>query len=328
VKEKIRQKHLALNPGVLESFKPETVQALKRDLQPLMRHVPAQGQKDAFMFDDLAARLQIELLRKSLDFEKYRNVCLERLGHLQGNLNPVREKAEKIAAVKTEAFWTSAMPSTLESMRKDLRGIMQYMQPEPVGPGDGPLKVDIKSDGLQFRELDDIKLPGWDMHAYREQVQEVIAPLIESDPTVRKIRQAKPLTEADFTALASLVLTQNRNVDLNTLREFYPTEPELTVALRGIVGLDVAVVDARFEAFVQRYPATAMQTAFLRMLKAHLSEHGVINIERLYENPFTSLAPEGPEGIFEDPEQLEEFFHIVGQFTPAASPDANKDMTQ
>jgi type I restriction enzyme R subunit len=328
VKEKIRQKHLALNPGVLEAFKPETVQALKRDMQPLMRHVPVQGQKDSLIFDELAARLQIELLRKSLDFEKYRNVCLERLGRLQGNLNPVREKAEKIAQVKGEAFWTSATPTALETMRKDLRGIMQYMQPEPFGPGDGPLMVDIKSDGLEFHERDDINLPGWDMRAYREKVQEVIAPLIESDPTVRKIRQADPLTEADFTALASLVLTQNRNVDLNTLREFYPTVPELTVALRGIVGLDAATVDARFEAFIQRYPTTAMQTAFLRMLKAHLSEYGVISIERLYENPFTSLAPEGPEGVFADPAQLEEFFHIIGQFTPTVSSDVNKDMTQ
>ena len=328
VKEKIRQKHLALNPGVLEAFKLETVLAIKRDLMPLMRHIPVQGQKDAFSFDELATKLQTEHLRQSLEFEKYRLMCLERLGRLQANLNPVREKKDRIAQVKDDAFWTSATPAALESMRKDLRGIMQYVQPEPVGPGDGPLVVDIESAGLQFRERDDIKMPGWDMHAYRADVQEVIAPLIESDPTVRKIRHAEALTDADFTSLTSLVLTHNPNVDLNTLREFYPTTPELTLALRGIVGLDAAAVDARFESFVQRYSTTAMQTAFLRMLKMHLRDHGVISIERLYENPFTSLAPEGPEGLFENPAQLEDFFQIVGQFTTTASLDANKETPQ
>ena len=39
----------------------------------------------------------------------------------------------------------------------------------------------------------------------------------------------------------------------------------------------------------------------------YLSDHGTIEVSRVYDSPFTSVAPEGPEAIYVD-DDLDEFF--------------------
>jgi type I restriction enzyme R subunit len=72
---------------------------------------------------------------------------------------------------------------------------------------------------------------------------------------------------------------------------------------RGLVGLDDDAVDRAFTAFVHRHPRlSAQQLRFLQLLKNHLSQHGGIELERLYEPPFTTVHAESVDGVFPDPE--------------------------
>ena len=40
----------------------------------------------------------------------------------------------------------------------------------------------------------------------------------------------------------------------------------------------------------------------MNLIVDHLTEHGVMKAELLYESPFTDIAPFGPDGLFAGPE--------------------------
>ena len=124
----------------------------------------------------------------------------------------------------------------------------------------------------------------------------------------------------------SLVLTQNPDVDLAKLEQLYPkTAGHLDLAIRRVIGLDGEAVEKRFEAFVHQHPAlNARQVRFLSLLKSLIASAGAIELERLYEPPFTNLDPDGIDGLFDDETQIDELLGLIASFEspePGMSPE-------
>src|SRR5439155_4449725 len=103
----------------------------------------------------------------------------------------------------------------------------------------------------------------------------------------------------------------------------YQPEPRrsLVAVFRSLVGLDPAAVERAFAGFVHKYPRlSAQQLRFLQLLQNHISRHGGIDIDRLYEPPFTTLHAESVDGLFPDPALAGEVVAILEIFqAPAAS---------
>lgn len=317
VREKWREKRAMAKAETLQQFSPATEQTLRQQIAPLMKWVNIYGHTDACRFDLLMAEIQTELLRKSSRFSDLKDRMLDWIIRLQMHLNPVREKAETINLVKENDFWKTPSVEALENLRQELRGIMKYTDKLIYEP-DPHKHIDIQDGEIEYKRIPST-LKFSDMPGFRKKVQEVLIKLFDENETLRKIKAGQPVSNADLKALNSLVLTQNPSVDQDILKEFFETATPLEHAIRSIIGMDADVVNERFVNFITTHPAlTSSQVSFLNLLKNHISRYGSLEIEQLYEPPFTTLHSDGLDGVFVDEDMVEELIRIIGTFQPKA----------
>lgn len=325
VRDKWRIKCSCEPKSVLDAFYPETVKLLQDEIAPLMQWVDLRGRVDARAFDALMTRLEVAFLNGGSSYEDYYLRVQVEVALLPMHLNPVRKKADIINQVGETDFWKNASFADLEQVREELRGIMQYKQ-----RGERPVVnipvIDIPDGDEQFARRK-TTLTSVDMEAYRRRAYSALEPLFAENPTLKKIRNSEPITENEFTALASLVLTQHPTVDLQELRDFYPAATiPLEVLLRSIVGLEISAVEEMFKTFLAKHGGhlEGKQAHFMQLLYKVISKNGTIKVEQLYDAPFTSLHVEGPDGIFETDEQIDALIDIVKTFDPEMYGEAER----
>lgn len=321
VREKWREKNSVLVQGVLDQFAPATVACLRSDIAPLMQWVYTRDHGDAYSFDFLVTKAQLELLRQASRFADFKDRIQDLVSRLLMHLNPVQAKASIIKKVMSGAFWDAASVASLEDMRTELRGIMHHHQ-KVVPPYHLPKIVDVSDGDITLKRRASNIRP-IDMQLYRQLVEETLEKLFDTSPVLQKIKRGESVSEKDLESLKSMVLTQNPDVNLDLLNEFYPdTVLPTDFIIRTIIGMDPDAIEARFAAFARKFSTNAKQTQFLRFLKNHVRKYGTITVEKLYEEPFTSLDSNGLDGVFTDSNQIDELIHIIGSFQPQTGAQA------
>ena len=317
VKEKYKEVHTARNPEAIKQFDPATVAMLRQDIAPLMQWRSIEADADAYKFDLLMCRLETEHLRGSPRFEDFKADFLNQLTQLSMHLNQVRAKADVIAKVRGSAFWTNVSVAELESVRIELRGIMKYRAASGI-PALPPKVLDVV-DHKDLIEAQDYKpkLDGLKLAQYRNRVESVLRKLFDQNEILQRIKAGQPVSEDDLQSLVSLVLTQEPDLNLSDLVDYYPeTAGHLDLAIRSIIGLDPEAVKQRFNAFVQKHTTmNSTQLRFMQMLQNHIAKYGSIEVDRLYEEPFTALSASGVDGIFRE-DQIDDLLEIIGAFRP------------
>lgn len=324
VREKWREKRAVSAPATLNDFAPATVAMLRGVVAPLMQWRNIRGYSEAYAFDLLIARLQVAVLRNSGAVGDLKIELLDRLSALQMHLNPVREKAEVIRCVKSDDFWNGITVAGLEAVRQPLREIMHHRDRSGTTPL--PAKViDVTEElaGVQTARRT-TSLKSVDMRAYQQIVEAELKRHFVTNPTLRKIRAGQPVSEVDINALVSLVLVQSPNASRDVLQEFFSeTAVPLDFAIRSIIGLDPEAVAARFADFAGKHPKlTAKQTRFLGLLQNHIARHGSITVDRLYDQPFTVVDADGLDGVFANPDEIDDLLDILNEFAPPKKRDA------
>jgi type I restriction enzyme, R subunit len=316
VKEKWRELQAVKQGETLRSFSPQVKAILQNDIAPLMQWRNIEGHEPKFKFDLLMIGLQIERLRGSASFNNLKDELINEVAKLPVNLNAVRSRQEFITQVRGNSFWKKVTNASLEEVRKNLRGVMQYINALSFGVPRARV-IDVAEDESKIEMIRHIpKLEGLQLAAYRHRVEQVLLTLMDNSPALQKIRRGQRVNPDDLQELCALVLAQDPEIDLYDLCFHYPEVADnLDLAIRGIIGLQPEAVNERFEEFVHRHPIlSAKQMRFLSLLKNHIAKFGSIELNRLYEAPFTSVDSNSIDGVFPDDGQNDEVLAIIASF--------------
>lgn len=300
----------------LNQFAPATKDILWQSIAPLMQWRNIMGQSEAYRFDTEMANLQTLLFTDASQIDIARQALLGKITTLQMHLNEVRAKASAIAEIQQDSYWQNLSFAALEQSRKALRGIIHLRDKAIVTPTP-ELVLDVKEDTAEYKVTERAaNIVSVDYQIFRQEVEKTLAPLFDTDLVLQKIRAGEQVSEADLARLNALVHTQNPNVDLNTLKEFFPESTvSLDKILRTIVGMDKEAIERAFTDFVQQTHThmNAKQQRFIGMLKNHLIRYGAIAIEQLYDAPFTSIHDMGLDGVFSQ-QQADVIQQFIRQF--------------
>jgi type I site-specific restriction endonuclease len=66
------------------------------------------------------------------------------------------------------------------------------------------------------------------------------------------------------------------------------------------------------------FTASANQIEFINLIIDHLMHHGVMELDALYESPFTDINAQGPEGMF-TPAQVDTITSVLEQIRARAA---------
>ncbi|MFC1765494.1 DEAD/DEAH box helicase family protein [Planctomycetota bacterium] len=311
IKEKWRLVKTIQQDGVIQKFDAATIGTLRMEIAGLMQWRTITGYEDAYRFDLLIAQLQRTRLSGSSEFSDFKDSLLNQVGELPINIAQVNAKIAWIDKVKSGGFWTEPGVMDLEEIRTQLRGIMQYRN-KTTFERIPPLSIDVTDSGEKTEEIKP-RFEGLDLAAYRHRVESVLNAIFDETPVLQKIKQGQPVSETEIAELSEKVILRDPQVSLDDLLEYFPNKAKrLDLAIRQIIGLDAEAVDSHFSAFVQANPSlNSHQIRFLEMIKKHIATYGKLEIEQLYDSPFTAIHNDGIDGIFPVEEQVDALMDLI-----------------
>lgn len=251
--------------------------------------------EEAKRFDFLALKLQLARYSGDPGFERLRDRVKEIAGLLaeKDAIPMVREQMPLIQDVQGEEWWQDVTVAMLETMRRRLRGLVQFIEKGHRKP----VYTDFE-DAIGAET--DVTLPGFsvgtDQAKFIAKARAFLRQHLDH-VAIAKLRMNMPITSTDLAELERM-LGEGGVGDAESIRRAAADAHGLGLFVRSLVGLDRSAAKEALAGFISGRTLSANQLEFVNLIVDHLTEHGAVEAARLYESPFTDLTPHGPDALF------------------------------
>jgi type I restriction enzyme R subunit len=271
------------------------------------------GTEEAKRFDLLMFSLQLALLKGSKRFDTLRKQLLEIASALedQTGIPAIAQQAVLIEEIQTDQWWEGVTVPLLELVRLRLRDLVQHIEESKKAVVYSNF-IDEIGDGVEH-ELPQVGEA--DFARFKQKARHFLK-AHEDHIVLHKLRQGKPLTPTDLSALEKMLLDAGIG-EAGDIERARQTSDGFGRFVRSMVGLDRAAVRDAFGEFLAEGVATASQIEFINMVIEHLTDQGVMDPALLYEPPFTDVAPTGPDQLF-DEERVTRLFSKIEAINASA----------
>ncbi len=209
----------------------------------------------------------------------------------------VRDQMQLIQEVQTAEWWQDVTVPMLERVRRRLRDLIKFIEKKKRKP----VYTDFEDE--MGGEIN-VELPGigsgTEFEKFRTKARMFLL-AYQDHLAIHKLRMNRPLTTADLNELERM-LVESRVGTVEDIEHAKQETEGFGLFLRALVGLDREAAKLALAGFLQGKTFAANQIEFVNLVIDHLTEHGAMNAARLYESPFTDLAPLGPDSLFDSQE--------------------------
>ncbi len=225
----------------------------------------------------------------------------------------VMKAKDTLAIVKTEEFWQSTGITKIESIRKELRGLMQYLKKEMK------LKeIDITDAVIFEREGERIE-PDTALDDYYERASRYVKEN-ENNPILLKLKNNTPLDNDDFAALEEIFWHEVGSQD--EYKKMLPEETQdmpLGKFVRSLTGLSQEAAHKAFSSFLDESAYNEEQIGLVKCIMDWVMQNGTMDRQDLRESD--NLGGMSISEVFE-PTHIKTIVDIIESINANAMPTA------
>jgi type I restriction enzyme R subunit len=270
-------------------------------------------------FDLLILKLQLAVLSPQLPlirgakergdkFIKLRDQVRDLMQRLEQKRTVPMVKAQLplIEELQTETWWTDVTPEILETIRRDLRDLIKFIDREE--------QVIVYTDFIdELEDLDEVSVPTHQTGFSKEQYCKKVETYIHENQNhvaIAKLKRNVALTDSDVTALSTMLYSSQVVESVEQFQQVYGAV-NIKSFIRQLVVLDRKAAKQAFNKYLQTQNFGANQIRFVEMIIDYLTQNGVMDPGKLYEAPFTNLHQDGLDGLFSNDSDIEGIIAIV-----------------
>ena len=257
------------------------ISEIKEHIAPLVK--PQKEDELARRFDYVVYSIDLGLLQ-SKSVQAPVNIVIETAEQLtrKYSIPEVEKQRDIIEKVQTKEFWDGTTIMDLETVRKALRSLLQYLD-----KGRRPIYYTNFTDTIIDATEGEPLYGGTDLTNYRKKVEFYLKE--HSDKlSVYKLRNNKKLSESDLKELERILWTELGTKD-DYIKEYGDTP--IGRLVRKIVGVDRAAVNEAFSEFLTEERLNLNQMRFVNLIVDYIVANGNIDDNKaLMEEPFKSVG--------------------------------------
>lgn len=250
----------------------------------------------AKLFDLSCLQMQLSVAGSTSDIVILRERVMKLAADLEtkDSIPAVQAQLSLIHEIQTDEYWQDITLPMLETLRRKLRGLIQFIDKAAMKPVYTVLTDEMgEAGGVGLSDFS----TGINIAQYKRKVEAHIR-ANENHVAIAKLKHNKPLTPQDLAELERFVYESAAVESRERFTQVYGEDQPLTVFIRSLIGLDRNAAKEALGQFLDTNRFSSQQIRFVEMIIERLTQHGVIDPGLLYEPPFTSIHHEGLDGVF------------------------------